>query len=379
MSFLLILFFNCLIFNSLIQGAEEEDLPKCSDIYPCCTCLDEVANEKFEIDQEKLKDLEEECKKKILGQDEIVKEVCKMVKTAFLVGGEKPCVILLGGEPGCGKTSLVETIAQHIYGDKYENFYQKIEMQNYNGDQYVSTLVGSATGYIGGEGVIAKFCRQKKKIILFDEIDKAHKDVHTTLLSFLENGEIMTGKGTKCSLPENCVIFMTTNAGCAFLDNSYKFNLTYRQNAKDNADIIKISLQLGLDSNGNKSNMHSTVGELIDRIQHFFVMKTVKDQETIKNFIKNCIEDTVKELNNINHKISLIYEENIEIKDFFKKHIEQKSSMRKIKNEIEEKIKKTFTDFLLTNNINLEKYSGPQKEIKLKWENNAFKCEKEGN
>ena len=164
MSFLLILFFNCLIFNSIIQEAEEEDLPDCSDIYPCCTCLDEVANEKGEIDQEKLMNLEEECKKKILGQDEIVEEVCKMVKTALLLGGEKPCVILLGGEPGCGKTSLVETIAQHIYGDKYENFYQKIEMQCYNGEQYVSTLVGSAKGYIGDEGVIAKFCRQKKKL-----------------------------------------------------------------------------------------------------------------------------------------------------------------------------------------------------------------------
>ena len=55
-----------------------------------CTCLDEIANEKVEIEQEKLKNLEEECKKKILEQDEIV-------KTAFLVGGEKPCVILLGG------------------------------------------------------------------------------------------------------------------------------------------------------------------------------------------------------------------------------------------------------------------------------------------
>ena len=64
MSFLLTLFFNCLIFNSLIQGAKEEDLPKCSDICPCCTCLDEIAIEKFGIDQEKLKNLEEECKKK---------------------------------------------------------------------------------------------------------------------------------------------------------------------------------------------------------------------------------------------------------------------------------------------------------------------------
>ena len=379
MSFLLILFFNCLIFNSIIQEAEEEDLPDCSDIYPCCTCLDEVANEKGEIDQEKLMNLEEECKKKILGQDEIVEEVCKMVKTALLLGGEKPCVILLGGEPGCGKTSLVETIAQHIYGDKYENFYQKIEMQCYNGEQYVSTLVGSAKGYIGDEGVIAKFCRQKKKIILFDEIDKAHKDVCSTLLSLLEGKKTNTGKGTDCRLPKNCVIFMTTNAGCAFLDNSYNFNLAYNQNAKDNADIIKISLRLGLDSNGNKSKEHSTVGELIDRITKTFAMKTVKNPETIKNFIKNCIEDTVKELNKKNRNIVLSSEGNIAINDFYEKHITKETSMRRIKEQTNNAIRGAFTDFILTADINLKGYSGPQKTIKLKWENNAFKCEEEEN
>lgn len=379
MSFLLILFFNCLIFNSIIQEAEEEDLPDCSDIYPCCTCLDEVANEKGEIDQEKLNDLEEECKKKILGQDEIVKEVCGMVETALLLGGEKPCVILLGGEPGCGKTSLVETIAQHIYGDKYENFYQKIEMQCYNGEQYVSTLIGSAKGYIGDEGVIAKFCRQKKKIILFDEIDKAHNAVCTTLLSLLEGKKTNTGKGTDCRLPKNCVIFMTTNAGSGFLGKIDEFNARYRKNAENDADIIKISLRLGLDSNGNRNNMHSTVGELIDRITKTFAMKTVKNPETIKIFIKNCIEDTVKELNNINQNIVLSSEENIAIDNFFEKHIKKEPSMRKIKEQTSNAIRAAFTKFILrTNNIDLKNYSGPEKTIKLKLENDEFKCEEEG-
>ena len=73
------------------------------------------------------------------------------------------CNFLLGGAQGCGKTSLVETIAQHIFGDRYKNFYEKITMQSYNGEQYVSTLVGSAKGYIGDAGVIAKICKQKKK------------------------------------------------------------------------------------------------------------------------------------------------------------------------------------------------------------------------
>ena len=387
MSFLLILFFNCIIFNSLIQGAKEEDLPDCSDICHCCTCLDEVAieklgnkKEKFKIDQEKLKNLEEECKKKILGQDEIVKEVCRRIKTALSLGGEKPCVILLGGEPGCGKTSLVETIAQHIYGDKYEKFYQKIEMQSYNGEQYVSTLIGSANGYVGDEGIIAKFCRQNKKIILFDEIDKAHKDVCSTLLSLLEGKKTNTGKGTNCRLPENCVIFMTTNAGSCFLDKIEEFNAKYEQNAKDNADIIEISLRLGLDSNGNQSKEHSTVGELIDRITKTFAMKTVKDKETIKNFIKNCIEDTVKELNKRNSHIVLSSEGNIEIENIYKKHItEEKSSMRRIKEQTSNAIRDAVADFMITNNISLKNYSGPQKTIKLKWENDEFKCEEEGN
>lgn len=77
------------------------------------------------------------------------------------------CNFLLGGAQGCGKTSLVETIAQHIYGDKYKNFYEKITMQSYNGEQYVSTLVGSANGYVGDEGIIAKFCRQAKKKLFY--------------------------------------------------------------------------------------------------------------------------------------------------------------------------------------------------------------------
>lgn len=387
MSFLLILFFNCIIFNSLIQGAKEEDLQDCSNICSCCTCLDEVAikklgnkQEEFKIDQGKLRNLEEECKKKILGQDEIVEKVCKMVKTALLVGGKKPCVILLGGAPGCGKTSLVETIAQHIYGDEYKNFYQKIGMQSYNGEQYVSTLVGSANGYVGDEGIIAKFCKQKKKIILFDEIEKAHTDVCKTLLSLLDGDETNTGKGTGCSFPKKCVIFMTTNTGSNFLGKTGEFNDRYGRNAKNDADIIKISLQLGLDSNGNPRKENSTVVELIDRITKFFAVKTVKDPDTIKNFIKICIEDTVKELNKENSHIVLSSEENIEIENIYKKHItEEEFSMRGIKEQTSNVIREAFVDFILTNNINLENYSNPQKRVKLKWEDDKFKCEEEGN
>lgn len=385
MSFLLILFFNCLIFNSLIQGAAEEDLPDCSDICPCCKCLDEVANENLENKkeelknyQEKLNNLEEECKKKILGQDEIVKEVCEMVKTALLVGDEKPCVILLGGAPGCGKTSLVKTIAQHIFGDNYKNFYQKIGMQCYNGEQYVSTLVGSANGYVGDEGIIAKFCRQGKKIILFDEIEKAHTDVCKTLLSLLEGEKTNTGKGTNCSLPEDCVIFFTTNAGNIFVGKTKEFNSRYTENAKDDADIIKISLRLGLDSDGKRSKEHGTVGELIDRITKTFAMKTVKDPDTIKKFIKNCIEDTIKKINKKNSNIVLSSEEDIAIEDFLKflkKNItEEEPSMRKIKEQTSIAIRNAFANFIITKGILLKGYKGHEKQIKLKWSNDKFEC-----
>ena len=136
---------------------------------------------------------------------------------------------------------------------------------------------------------------------------------------------------------------MTTNAGSAFLDKINEFNNRYNQEAENNKDILKISLQLGLDSNGNPRKENSTVVELIDRIQHFFVMKTVKDQETIKNFIKNCIEDTVKELNNKNRNIVLSSKENIATEDFLKKHItEEEFSMRKIKEHTSNEIREAF-------------------------------------
>ena len=109
-------------------------------------------------------------------------------------------------------------------------------------------------------------------------------------------------------------------------------------------------------------------------------MKTVKNKETIKSFIKNCIEDTVKELNKINQNIVLSSEENIEIENIYEKHIkEEESSMRRIKEQTSNAIRDAFTDFIITNNIILKEYIGPQKRVKLKWENDEFKCEEEEN
>lgn len=228
MSFLLILFFNCLIFNSLIQGAEEEDLPNCSDIYPCCTCLNEENIQGTEAKMPEIENiikLEENVKEKIFGQDEVVKEVCEIVQTVFMVGeGEKPMVILLGGESGCGKTTLVEAICQCLYGKDYETYYEKFSMETLQGEHSFFTFTGSPNGYSGEEGAAEKICKKKKNIILFDEIDRAHKNVHEAFLNFIEDGKITTGRGKTCSLPKRSIIFMTTNAGCTFFGDYKKFN-----------------------------------------------------------------------------------------------------------------------------------------------------------
>ena len=92
-------------------------------------------------------------------------------------------------------------------------------------------------------------------------------------------------------------------------------------------------------------------------------------------FIKNCIEDTVKELNNINQNIVLSSEENIAINNFFEKHIKKETSMRKIKEQTSNTIRNAFANFILTaDDINLGEYNGPRKEVKLKWSNDKFKC-----
>jgi ATP-dependent Clp protease ATP-binding subunit ClpC len=160
--------------------------------------------------------MENELRQKVVGQDEAVSALCAALRRsrAGITRGSRPIAsFLFLGPAGVGKTFLAKTLAAALFGS--ENALLRIDMSDYREKQTVSRLVGSPPGYIGFEegGLLTDQVRQRPyRVILFDEIEKAHRDVLNTLLQVLEEGELEDNFGRRAHF-SNTVIIMTSNAG----------------------------------------------------------------------------------------------------------------------------------------------------------------------
>ena len=169
-----------------------------------------------EQESEKLKNLEEELHKRVIGQEEAIKAISKAIRRGR-VGLKDPkrptgSFIFLG-PTGVGKTELCKALAEAIFGD--ENNVIRVDMSEYMEKQSVAKLVGSPPGYVGydeGGQLTEKIRRKPYSIILFDEIEKAHPDVFNILLQILEDGRITDSQGRTVDC-RNTVIIMTSNVG----------------------------------------------------------------------------------------------------------------------------------------------------------------------
>ncbi|MCF7830718.1 ATP-dependent Clp protease ATP-binding subunit [Candidatus Gracilibacteria bacterium] len=165
-----------------------------------------------------LQNLEKILQKKIIGQDKGVFEISKAIRRSR-VGIQNPNrplgVFMFLGPTGVGKTELVKKLAQEVYHD--EKALIKMDMSEFSSGHTGSRLVGAPAGYVGHEdgGELTEKVRRKPySIILFDEIEKAHKEVHNMLLQIFEDGHLTDGKGRKISF-RNTIIIMTSNVGAS--------------------------------------------------------------------------------------------------------------------------------------------------------------------
>ena len=173
-----------------------------------------------ESDSERLKTLEEEMKKRVIGQDEAVTAVAKAIRRGRL-GLKDPkrptgSFIFLG-TTGVGKTELARALAEVMFGD--ENAMIRIDMSEYMEKFDVSKLIGSPPGYVGyeeGGQLTEKVKRKPYSVVLFDEIEKAHPDVFNTLLQILEDGRLTDGQGRTVNF-RNTILIMTSNIGARLL------------------------------------------------------------------------------------------------------------------------------------------------------------------
>ena len=167
-------------------------------------------------ESERLKNLEAELKRRIIGQDEAVSAVARAIRRSR-VGLKDPArpvgSFLFLGPTGVGKTELCRALAATVYGD--ERAMIRLDMSEYMEKHTVSRLIGSPPGYVGYEdgGQLTEKVRRKPwSVVLFDEIEKAHEDVWSILLQIMDDGHLTDSTGRRVDF-SNTVVVMTSNVG----------------------------------------------------------------------------------------------------------------------------------------------------------------------
>ncbi|KAL6584617.1 hypothetical protein OROMI_003906 [Orobanche minor] len=162
--------------------------------------------------------LEEQLKKRVIGQDEAVSAICRAVKRSR-VGLKDPdrpiAAMLFCGPTGVGKTELTKSLAATYFGS--ESAMLRLDMSEYMEQHTVGKIIGSPPGYVGyGEGgtLTEAIRRRPFTVVLLDEIEKAHPDIFNILLQLFEDGHLTDSQGRSVSF-KNALVVMTSNVGSA--------------------------------------------------------------------------------------------------------------------------------------------------------------------
>lgn len=180
-------------------------------------------------DREKLINLADELKKRVIGQDQAVSLVADAIirQRAGIKNEDRPIgSFMFLGPTGVGKTELAKSLAEQLFAS--ENQIIRIDMSEYMERFSVSRLIGAPPGYVGYDqgGQLTEAIRRKPySIVLFDEIEKAHSEVFNVLLQILDDGRLTDNQGRLIDF-RNTIIIMTSNIGSKFLtDNDQEAHL----------------------------------------------------------------------------------------------------------------------------------------------------------
>ena len=190
----------------------------------------------LEEEIEKLSRMEDELRKRVIGQDEAIKKVSDAVRRsrAGVSDPNRPIgSFIFLGPTGVGKTELTKALAQFMFND--ERALIRVDMSEYMESHSVSKLIGSPPGYIGHDdsGQLTEAVRHRPySVILFDEIEKAHPEVFNLLLQVLDDGRLTDAKGRVVNF-RNAVILLTSNIGSQFISKMESMGFSSKTTAQD--------------------------------------------------------------------------------------------------------------------------------------------------
>ena len=201
---------------------EEVDAEEIADVVSKWTGI--PVSKMLESERAKLLRLEDELRKRVVGQEEAIEAVADAVRRnrAGLQNPNRPIgSFLFMGTTGVGKTELAKTLAEYMFND--DNAMTRIDMSEYQEKHSVSRLVGAPPGYVGyneGGQLTEAVRRRPYSIVLLDEIEKAHPDVFNILLQVLDDGRLTDNKGRVVNF-KNTIIIMTSNMGADIIHENY--------------------------------------------------------------------------------------------------------------------------------------------------------------
>ncbi len=225
-------------------------------------------------EREKLLHLEENMKKRVKGQDEALKLVSEAIirARAGIKDPSKPIgSFIFLGPTGVGKTEVSKTLASELFDD--ERHMVRIDMSEYMESHSVSRLIGSPPGYVGydeGGQLTEAVRRNPYSIVLFDEIEKAHKDVLNILLQILDDGRITDSQGRTVDF-KNTIIIMTSNLGSEYI----------LSNEENTTEVVMNELKAYFKP------------EFLNRIDEIVIFKSLS-----RNVIYDILDNIIKEIEN---------------------------------------------------------------------------------
>lgn len=201
---------------------------------------------------QRLLNLEKELHEMIVGQDEAIEKIAKAVRRgrAGLKDPKRPIgSFMFLGPTGVGKTELTKALARIMFGS--EEALIQLDMSEFMEKHTVSRLMGSPPGYVGYEdaGQLTEAIRRRPySIVVFDEVEKAHPEVHNTLLQILEEGQLTDAHGRKVNF-RNAIIVMTSNIGAEMIKRQSGLGFVLEQDTKkEEANVYKEMREKLLDS-----------------------------------------------------------------------------------------------------------------------------------
>ena len=292
-------------------------------------------------DKTSLVGLEKSLQQDVIGQEEAVTKIAKAIRRNRLgiKDPNKPIgSFIFLGSTGVGKTHLAKQLAKQIFGS-VDNLI-RVDMSEYQEKHTISRLIGSPPGYVGYEegGQLTEQVKNKPySVILFDEVEKANKEIFHTLLQMLDEGHLTDSLGRKINF-KNCLIIMTSNIGVKKLQD-FGTGIGFSSNAYSNEEQKKEILK--------KEMKNYFSPEFLNRIDDTIVFNSLTE-ESIKQIVNIELTKLMKRLGEL--KLVFKFDDKL-VSHISKVGFDDTYGARPIKRAIQDQVEDLVSEEVLNGNV----------------------------